>query len=112
MMCIAFAMAVLPIFSTRSKLDDSATKLMRMAELGGHTNWNATISELQADTNMVFTINWDGTNYVAGSNKVQLGNDIKLTLTTQEQIEFGALSFSYPITLTATVHGTSEVYHK
>ncbi len=112
MMCIAFAMAVLPIFSTRSKLDDSAAHLMRLAELGGHTNWSAAANNLQADTDMAFTTDWNGTAYIVGSNKVQLGNDIKLTLTTQEQIEFGALSFSYPITLTATVHGTSEVYHK
>lgn len=112
MMCIAFAFAVLPIFSTRAKLDDAADKLLRTAELSGHTNLTTLTSELQDESEIAFTVDWSDTDYIVGTDHVQLGDDIKLTLTAQAPMEFKPLNIIHVITLNATAYGTSEVYRK
>lgn len=111
MLCVAFAMAVLPIFTTRTTLDNTATQIMRVAELSGNTNQTALITELQEETGLAFTADWSGTDWIAGTTRVQLGDDIHLTLTVTESIslyEFG----SFPVTIKTTLWGVSEVYRK
>ena len=111
MMCIAFALAVLPIFTVNNKLENSAETLMRLSEMSGHTSFDLKIEELKTDQNIDFTVNWEGTEYIGSTKKVQLNDDIHIKLTTTVDIGFFTFG-SFPVEVGANLIGTSEVYHK
>lgn len=111
MLCLAFALSILPVFSTKSKLDNCSDKLLRLAELKGSTELVLKIEELKEETNLDFTVSFDGTEYMVGTNKVQLGDDIQITLGAKKDIGFYNFG-SFPIAIKSKAFGTSEVYHK
>ncbi len=111
MMCIAFALAVLPVFTTKAKLDNAADKILRTAERNGTTNVAMVIDEVKADKGLDFTVSWSGTENISGTQKVQLGDTIKLTLTTSHNINFFTFA-APPVQITVRAVGTSEKYHK
>lgn len=108
--CIAFALAVLPIFSAKANLDTAADKLLRSAELNGHTNLTSQAQMLREKTGLDFTVSWIGTEYI-GNGKVQLNNDIHLQLTVNYPIKLYIFP-TYIISLHTRRVGTSEFYYK
>ncbi|MEG0304663.1 MAG: DUF4320 family protein [Oscillospiraceae bacterium] len=111
MLCIALAVSVLPIFTTKSKLDAATDKLMRSAEMTGSTSLQAKIDALKEETKLNFTVSWDGTDYMGGTKKVQLNSDIGLELTVVHDIGFYKFG-SIPIKVTSRQVGTGERYQK
>lgn len=108
--CIAFALAVLPIFAAKADLDSAADKLMRSAELSGHTNLDSQAQMLREETGLDFSVSWSGTDYIS-SGKVQLNSDIHLELIVDYPLQFYIFP-SHTIPLHTRRVGTSEVYYK
>lgn len=111
MLCLAFALAVLPVFSTKAKLDGAADKILRSAEMAGSTNVSMKIDELKAETGLDFTVSWNGTAYIGSTQRVQLSSDIYLKLSTTYTLKFWEFA-SIPIPITVRCIGTGERYHK
>ncbi|MEG2923337.1 MAG: DUF4320 family protein [Oscillospiraceae bacterium] len=111
MLCLAFALEVLPVFSTKAKLDGAADKILRSAEMSGTTDVPMKIDELKAEIGQNFSVEWNGTTYIRNSQKVQLGGNIHLKLSTTYRLKFWKFT-SIPIPITVRCIGTGERYHK
>ena len=71
---------------------------------------NAAINNLKESTGLDPSISWS-VRYISGTNRVQLGNEITVTLT--QEVDIGFFTFgSFSITLTSKATGKSEVYWK
>lgn len=105
---LALAMRVLPVFIQKQQLDMFATELIREAEVSGQvgTETSRRIEILQEKTGLAPTISW------SENGKIQLNEEVAVTLTLDTEIglfgEFG----SFPITLRSQASGKSEVYWK
>lgn len=109
MLVVAFAVALLPVFTAKQQLDIFATEIVRQAEIVGGTNVSSRIDDLKAQTGRNPQIRWD-CDYYSGS-KVQLNGDIEVTLT--DNVDIGFFVFgSFPIEIHAKATGKSEVYYK
>lgn len=108
MMVLSLCMRVLPIFIKKQQLDLYATELVREAEISGRvgTETNRRAAVLTERTGLTPAITWSST------GKIQLNQEVTVTLALTTNIglfgEFG----SYPITLRAKASGKSEVYWK
>lgn len=111
MLCLAFALSILPVFQTKTKLDNAADTLLRTAELQGKTSIEMKVEELKAETGLDFTVSWAGTQYMGSTQNVQLNQDIHLLLTKQHDISFFTFG-GFSVTLKARVSGASERYWK
>lgn len=105
---LALAVRVLPVFIAKQQLDTFATELMREAEISGRigteTDRRAAVLRERLGINPV--ISW------SDSGRIQLNQEITLTLTLQKDIGlFGGFG-SFPVTLRAQATGKSEVYWK
>ena len=108
MLVVALAVKVFPVFIMKNQLDTFATELAREAEIAGRvgteTNQRATV--LREKTGLNPTISWSKT------GKIQLNEEVTVTVTIQTNIGlFGGFG-SFPITLRAEATGKSEVYWK
>ena len=108
MFVIALAVRVLPVFIAKQQLDSYATELVREAEItgrvGSETNTRAAI--LSERLGIDPDIAWSRT------GRIQLNEEVTVTLTLDADIGlFGGLG-SFPIELTAQATGKSEVYWK
>ena len=103
-------LSVMGIFSAKNNLDNVADTLIKIAETEGTTNLDYTIEEMRATSGLDFAVNWDGTDYLPGSNKVQLGNVIKIDVSDEYQIGVG--EFAHTIEMHSRREGMSEKYHK
>lgn len=108
MLVIAVAVSVLPVFVTKNKLDTYAAELCREAEIAGcvgsETNLRAQV--LTEKTGLNPNISW------SKSGKIQLNQDVTVTVTVQTDLGlFGGFG-SFPVTLKAQASGKSEVYWK
>ena len=105
---IALAVKVLPVFIAKQQLDTYATELCREAEISGRVGSEtsrraAVLTEL---TGLSPHISW------SNSGRIQLNEEITVTLTLEKNIGlFGGFG-SFPITLRSQASGKSEVYHK
>ena len=109
MLVVAFAVTLLPVFTTKQQLDVFATEIVRQAEIMGGTNVNSRISDMKEQTGLNPVIRWD-CDYYSGS-KVQLNGDIEVVLT--DTVDIGFFVFgSFPIEIHAKATGKSEVYYK
>ena len=109
MTVIAFAVHLLPVFSVKQQLDIFATEIVREAEMVGSTSVSNRINAMKEQTGLNPQIDWDCT-YFSGS-KVQLNGDISVEIT--ETVDIGFFSFgSFPVKISATATGKSEVYYK
>lgn len=105
---LSLAMRVLPVFIQKLQLDMFATELVREAEVSGQvgTETNRRAEILQEKTGLAPDILW------SESGKIQLNEEVTVTLTLDTEIglfgEFG----SFPITLRSQASGKSEVYWK
>lgn len=108
MLVIALAVRVLPVFIAKQQLDTFASELMREAEIAGRIGNETSQREriLREKTGLNPSISWSKT------GRIQLGEEITVTLTYQTNIGlFGGFG-SFPITLRADAAGRSEVYWK
>lgn len=107
-MVLALALRILPVFVAKQQLDTFATELVREAEVSGRvgseTNRRAAI--LREKTGIAPDISW------SDSGRIQLNEEVTVTLTYRMNIglfgEFG----SFPVTLRSRASGKSEVYWK
>lgn len=107
---IAFGISVLSIFSIKSNLDTCADTLIKVAETAGNTDLDLTVQKLQETTGRDFTVSWDNTEYISGTNNVQLGDVIFLTLT--DEFEIGVGKWTESVTIHSRREGMSEKYYK
>lgn len=109
MLVVAFAVSFLPVFTAKQQLDIFATEIVREAEIRGSTSVSSRISDLKEQTERNPSIHWD-CDYYTGT-KVQLNEDIEVTLT--DTVDIGFFIFgSWPIEIQAKATGKSEVYYK
>ena len=99
MLVLALVVRVLPVYITKQQLDTYAVELVREAEIAGRVGTETTrrAAALSDSTGLDPDIRWSTT------GRIQL-NDEDIGL-------FGGLG-SFPITLTASATGKSEVYWK
>lgn len=113
MLVIALAVKVFPVFVVKHQLNNFANELCRTAEIAGRVGIETTArkEELKAQTGLSPHITWT-TNYISGTNKVQLNEKIEVTLNQTENIGLFGSFGSFPIELTSKATGRSEVYWK
>ena len=108
MLVLALAMRVLPVFIQKQQLDTFATELVREAEVSGRvdseTSRRAAI--LSERTGLHPDIEW------SKSGRIQLNDEITVTLTLETNIGLFGDFASFPITLQARAAGKSEIYWK
>ena len=98
MLVLALVVRVLPVYVAKQQLDTYAVELVREAEIAGRVGTET--NGLDPD------IRWSRT------GRIQLNDEVTVTLTLDMDIGlFGGLG-SFPITLTAEATGKSEVYWK
>lgn len=108
MLVIALAVKVLPVFIAKQQIDTFATELIREAEIAGRVGSETDRREqlLREKTGLIPTVSWSKT------GRIQLNEEIKVTVTYKTDIGlFGGFG-SFPITLRADAAGRSEVYWK
>lgn len=109
--CIALFVTMMPVFEVKNKAEYIAKELVRTAAVKGTTTIQQRIDVLQEESFFTFVLNWDGTEYIEGSKKVQLRNTIMVEVITEYDIGFGQFG-SFPIPISAKATALSEVYHK
>lgn len=105
---LALAVRILPVFVAKQQLDAFATELVREAEVTGRvgpeTDRRAAI--LREKTGIDPDISW------STGGRIQLNEEVTVTLTLRRNIGlFGGFG-SFPMTLRAQATGKSEVYWK
>ena len=105
---LALAIRILPVFVANQQLDTFATELVREAEVtgrvGSETSRRAAV--LREKTGIDPDISW------STGGRIQLNEEVTVTLTLRRNIGlFGGFG-SFPITLQAQATGKSEVYWK
>ncbi|MBU5426958.1 DUF4320 family protein [Tissierella pigra] len=108
MLVIALAVKVFPVYIAKQQIDTFATELVREAEIAGRVGAETTNREILLRDKMGITptVKWSRT------GKIQLNEEITVTLTYETNIGlFGGFG-SFPITLRADAAGKSEVYWK
>ena len=105
---LALAIRILPVFVAKQQLDTFATELVREAEVtgrvGSETSRRAAV--LREKTGIDPDISW------STGGRIQLTEEVTVTLTLRRNIGlFGGFG-SFPITLQAQATGKSEVYWK
>ncbi|SHE61037.1 protein of unknown function [Tissierella praeacuta DSM 18095] len=108
MLMIALAVKVFPAYIAKQKIDTFATELVREAEIAGRVGTETTNREILLRDKMGITptVKWLKT------GKIQLNEEITVTITYEINIGlFGGFG-SFPITLRADAAGKSEVYWK
>lgn len=105
---LALAIRILPVFVAKQQLDTFATELVREAEVtgrvGSETSRRAAV--LREKIGIDPDISW------STGGRIQLNEEVTVTLTLRRNIGlFGGFG-SFPITLQAQATGKSEVYWK
>lgn len=108
MLVIALAVKVFPVYIAKQQIDTFATELVREAEIAGRVGAETTSREMLLRDKMGITptIRWSKT------GRVQLNEEITVTITYETNIGLFAGFGSFPITLRADAAGKSEVYWK
>ena len=108
MLVIALAVQVLPAFIAKQQLDTFATELVREAEIAGRvgSETNRRKQALREQTGLDPTVQWSDT------GRIQLNEEVSVTLTYEIDLGLFAGFGSFPITLRADATGKSEVYWK
>ena len=108
MLVIALAVQVLPAFIAKQQLDIFATELVREAEIAGRVGPETDRREqaLREHTGLDPEIEWSDT------GRIQLNEEVTVTITYEIDLGLFAGFGSFPITLQADAAGKSEVYWK
>ena len=108
MLVIALAVRVFPAYIIKQQVDTFATELVREAEIAGRVGSETTNRELllREKIGITPTVKWSKT------GRIQLNEEITVTVTFETNIGlFGGFG-SFPVTLRADAVGKSEVYWK
>lgn len=107
-MVLALSVRILPVFVQKQQLDTFATELVREAETSGRvgTETSRRAAALQEKTGLSPTITW------SDSGRIQLNEEVTVTLTYRTNIGLFGEFASFPVTLRAQASGKSEVYWK
>ena len=107
-MVLALSMRVLPVFIQKQQLDTFATELVREAEVSGRvgTETSRRAAILTEKTGLHPDISW------SADGRIQLNEEVTVTLTLDTNIGLFGEFASFPITLQAKASGKSEVYWK
>ena len=108
MLVIALAVQVLPAFIAKQQLDTFATELVREAEIAGRvgSETNRREQALREQTGLDPTVQWSDT------GRIQLNEEVSVTLTYEIDLGLFAGFGSFPITLRADATGKAEGYWK
>ena len=108
MLIIALAVRVFPVYIQKQQTDTFAIELIREAEIAGRVGTETTRREqmLSEKTGLYPTVTWSKT------GKIQLNEEIRVTVTYQANIGLFSGFGSFPITLRSDAAGKSEVYWK
>lgn len=108
MLVIALAVTVFPVYIAKQQLDTFATELVREAELTGRVGSETSRREqaLREQTGLDPDVSW------SRSGRIQLNQEVTVTLTYRTNIGLWGGFGSFPITLRADAAGKSEVYWK
>lgn len=108
MLVIALAVKVFPVYIAKQQIDTFATELIREAEIAGRVGSETNRREqvLREQTGLDPNISWSRT------GRIQLNQEVTVTVTYETDIGlFGGFG-SFPITLRSDASGKSEVYWK
>ena len=108
LLVLALAVRILPVFVAKQQLDTYAVELVREAEISGRvgTETSRRAAALTDSTGLDPDIRWSKT------GRIQLNEEVTVTLTLDMDIGlFGGFG-SFPITLRSEATGKSEVYWK
>ena len=107
MLVLALVVRVLPVYITKQQLDTYAVELVREAEIaaGWHGD-HRRAAALTDSTGLDPDIRWSAT------GRIQLNDEVTVTLTLGNGYRPLRGAGSFPITLTAEATGKSEVYWK
>lgn len=108
MLVIALAVRVFPVYIQKQQVDTFAVELIREAEIAGRVGSETSRREqaLQEKTGLAPTVSWSKT------GKIQLNEEVTVTVTYHTNIGLFSGFSSFPITLRADAAGKSEVYWK
>ena len=108
MLVIALAVQVFPAYIAKQQVDTFASELIREAEIAGRVGSETTTQEqlLRERTGLVPEVTWSKT------GKIQLNEEVTVTVTYEMNIGLFAGFGSFPVTLQAQANGKSEVYWK
>ena len=108
MLIIALAVKVLPVYITKQQLDVFATELVREAEIAGRVGSETSMREqiLTEKTGISPTVNW------STSGKINLNEEVTVTVTYKTNIGLFGKFGSFPVTLKGKASGKGEVYWK
>lgn len=108
MLIIALAVKVFPVYILKQQIDTFATELVREAEIAGRVGTETTNRETLLKDKMRInpTVRW------SKSGRIQLNEEITVTITYETNIGLFAGFGSFPVTLRADAVGKSEVYWK
>ncbi|WP_312101699.1 DUF4320 family protein [Pygmaiobacter massiliensis] len=108
MLVIALAVRVFPVYIQKQQVDTFAVELIREAEIAGRVGSETSRREqaLRDKTGLQPTVTWSKT------GRIQLNEEVTVTVTYQTNIGLFSGFGSFPITLRADAAGKSEVYWK
>jgi len=108
MLVIALAVNVFPVYIQKQQIDTFAVELIREAEIAGRVGTETTRREkmLSEKTRLYPAVTWSKT------GKIQLNEEVRVTVTYQTNIGLFSGFGSFPITLRSDAAGKSEVYWK
>lgn len=108
MLVIALAVKVFPVYIAKQTIDTFATELIREAEIVGRVGTETSRREqyLREKTGITPTVSWSKT------GRIQLNEEVTVTVTYQTDIGLFAKFGSFPITLRADAAGRGEIYWK
>lgn len=108
MLVIALAVTVFPVYIAKQQLDTFATELVREAEITGRVGAETTRREqaLREQTGLEPQVAW------SRSGRIQLNQEVTVTLTYRTNIGLWGGFGSFHITLRADAAGKSEVFWK
>ena len=108
MLVIALAVRVFPVYIQKQQIDTFAVELIREAEIAGRVGIETTRRDqmLSEKTGLYPTVTWSKT------GKIQLNEEIRVTVPYQANIGLFSGFGSFPIILRSDAAGKSEVYWK
>lgn len=108
MLVIALAVRVLPVYIQKQQVDTFAVELIREAEIAGRVGSETTRREqaLREKTGLQPTVTW------SKNGRIQLNEEVMVTVIYQTNIGLFSGFGSFPITLRSDAAGKSEVYWK
>ncbi len=113
-LAIVFAIKFLPVLILKNQLNTFATQVSKIVSVEGcyDSNVQEMIEELRVKSEIGnVTIAMDGTDFISGTKKIQLDNEIDIKVTTQYDI--GIFTFgSFPITVKSVAQARSDAYWK